>query len=155
MIGGEMPVDSSNQDLGFDSLEQTEHVERVFLLKTCTFPSIGIHEPFLDCSLSRSVTPQARRPSGNLQADLPSVARFQRGEPAPGVVHQGGSPSGCDSCCVFRLRPDTSGAGIFQRTGRIGLGPGVLVPRLRHPMVNASSAALLAPAGSFESILIP
>jgi len=31
-----------------------------------------------------------------------------------------------------------------QRTERIGLGPGVLVPMLRHPMVNASGAAALA-----------
>jgi 5,10-methylenetetrahydromethanopterin reductase len=31
-----------------------------------------------------------------------------------------------------------------QRTERIGLGPGVLVPSLRHPMVNASGAAMLA-----------
>jgi 5,10-methylenetetrahydromethanopterin reductase len=31
-----------------------------------------------------------------------------------------------------------------QRTHRIGLGPGVLVPSLRHPMVNASGAAMLA-----------
>jgi 5,10-methylenetetrahydromethanopterin reductase len=31
-----------------------------------------------------------------------------------------------------------------QETGRIGLGPGVLVPSLRHPMVNASGAAMLA-----------
>jgi 5,10-methylenetetrahydromethanopterin reductase len=31
-----------------------------------------------------------------------------------------------------------------QRTQRIGLGPGVLVPSLRHPMVNASGAAGLA-----------
>jgi 5,10-methylenetetrahydromethanopterin reductase len=30
------------------------------------------------------------------------------------------------------------------RTERIGLGPGVLVPGLRHPMVNASGAAMLA-----------
>jgi 5,10-methylenetetrahydromethanopterin reductase len=31
-----------------------------------------------------------------------------------------------------------------QRTERIGLGPGVLVPSLRHPMVNASGAAALS-----------
>ena len=31
-----------------------------------------------------------------------------------------------------------------QRTSTIGLGPGVLVPTLRHPMVNASAAAALA-----------
>jgi 5,10-methylenetetrahydromethanopterin reductase len=31
-----------------------------------------------------------------------------------------------------------------HRTDRIGLGPGVLVPSLRHPMVNASGAATLA-----------
>jgi 5,10-methylenetetrahydromethanopterin reductase len=31
-----------------------------------------------------------------------------------------------------------------ERTQRIGLGPGVLVPDLRHPMVNASGAAALA-----------
>jgi 5,10-methylenetetrahydromethanopterin reductase len=31
-----------------------------------------------------------------------------------------------------------------QRTATIGLGPGVLVPTLRHPMVNASAAAALA-----------
>ena len=31
-----------------------------------------------------------------------------------------------------------------QRTQRIGLGPGVLVPSLRHPMVNASGAAALS-----------
>jgi 5,10-methylenetetrahydromethanopterin reductase len=30
-----------------------------------------------------------------------------------------------------------------QRTERIGLGPGVLVPSLRHPMVNASATAML------------
>jgi 5,10-methylenetetrahydromethanopterin reductase len=31
-----------------------------------------------------------------------------------------------------------------QRTTTIGLGPGVLVPNLRHPMVNASATAALA-----------
>jgi 5,10-methylenetetrahydromethanopterin reductase len=31
-----------------------------------------------------------------------------------------------------------------ERTATIGLGPGVLVPTLRHPMVNASAAAALA-----------
>jgi 5,10-methylenetetrahydromethanopterin reductase len=31
-----------------------------------------------------------------------------------------------------------------QRTERIGLGPGVLVPSLRHPMVNAAATATLA-----------
>jgi 5,10-methylenetetrahydromethanopterin reductase len=31
-----------------------------------------------------------------------------------------------------------------QRTERIGLGPGVLVPTVRHPMVNASGAATLS-----------
>jgi 5,10-methylenetetrahydromethanopterin reductase len=31
-----------------------------------------------------------------------------------------------------------------ERTDTIGLGPGVLVPTLRHPMVNASAAAALA-----------
>src|SRR5881392_1190514 len=31
-----------------------------------------------------------------------------------------------------------------ERTERIGLGPGVLVPSLRHPMVNAAATAALA-----------
>src|SRR5919107_5169613 len=31
-----------------------------------------------------------------------------------------------------------------ERTERIGLGPGVLVPTLRHPMVNAAATASLA-----------
>jgi 5,10-methylenetetrahydromethanopterin reductase len=30
-----------------------------------------------------------------------------------------------------------------ERTQRIGLGPGVLVPTLRHPMVNAAATAAL------------
>src|SRR5258707_15590344 len=31
-----------------------------------------------------------------------------------------------------------------KRTTTIGLGPGVLVPTMRHPMVNASATAALA-----------
>ena len=31
-----------------------------------------------------------------------------------------------------------------ERTQRIGLGPGVLVPSLRHPMVNAAAISTLA-----------
>ena len=31
-----------------------------------------------------------------------------------------------------------------ERTERIGLGPGVLIPSLRHPMVNAAGTATLA-----------
>ena len=31
-----------------------------------------------------------------------------------------------------------------ERTNRIGLGPGVLIPSLRHPMVNAAGTATLA-----------
>ena len=31
-----------------------------------------------------------------------------------------------------------------ERTSRIGLGPGVLVPTLRHPMTNAAATATLA-----------
>src|SRR5258708_9304049 len=31
-----------------------------------------------------------------------------------------------------------------HQTERIGIGPGVLVPTLRHPMVNAAGAAMLA-----------
>jgi 5,10-methylenetetrahydromethanopterin reductase len=33
---------------------------------------------------------------------------------------------------------------VAQRTQRIGLGPGVLVPSLRHPMANAAAIATLA-----------
>jgi hypothetical protein len=39
-----------------------------------------------------------------------------------------------------------------ERTSRIGLGPGVLVPSLRHPLVNAAAIAELvdqAPGGSW------
>jgi 5,10-methylenetetrahydromethanopterin reductase len=40
-----------------------------------------------------------------------------------------------------------------ERTERIGLGPGVLVPTLRHPMVNAAgTAALVALAGDRVSV---
>ena len=35
-----------------------------------------------------------------------------------------------------------------QRTTTIGLGPGVLVPTLRHPMVNASATAFTGGAGT-------
>lgn len=35
-------------------------------------------------------------------------------------------------------------ARLAERTTRIGLGPGVLVPSLRHPMVNAAAIATLA-----------
>src|SRR5215218_3097548 len=31
-----------------------------------------------------------------------------------------------------------------EKTSRIGLGPGVLIPTLRHPMVNAAATATLA-----------
>src|SRR5258708_7846277 len=43
-------------------------------------------------------------------------------------------------------RPDVWAmlAQAAERTHRIGLAPGVLVPTLRHPMVNASGAATLA-----------
>src|ERR1700678_2897691 len=35
-----------------------------------------------------------------------------------------------------------------ERTSRIGLGPGVLVPSLRHPMVNAAAIAQLGDLGA-------
>src|SRR6185503_16885807 len=31
-----------------------------------------------------------------------------------------------------------------QKTQRIGLGPGVLIPSLRHPMTNAAAIAMMA-----------
>jgi hypothetical protein len=67
-----MPVDSLSQVLGLDGSEQTEHVERVFLLKAFTFSSVGIVEPFLDLDRFReSVAPLAQRPSGR-----PAVRRW-------------------------------------------------------------------------------
>ena len=33
-----------------------------------------------------------------------------------------------------------------ERTSRIGLGPGVLIPSLRHPLVTASAIATLRPS---------
>ncbi len=37
-----------------------------------------------------------------------------------------------------------------ERTSRIGLGPGVLVPSLRHPMVNAAAIAELAGQAPYQ-----
>ncbi len=44
------------------------------------------------------------------------------------------------------LYPDVwaSLAMAATRTSRIGLGPGVLIPSLRHPMVNAAAIAMLS-----------
>jgi 5,10-methylenetetrahydromethanopterin reductase len=41
-----------------------------------------------------------------------------------------------------------------ERTTRIGLGPGVLVPSLRHPMVNASAIATLVSIAGRERVAI-
>jgi 5,10-methylenetetrahydromethanopterin reductase len=41
-----------------------------------------------------------------------------------------------------------------ERTKRIGLGPGVLVPSLRHPMVNAAAIATLASLAGAERVFI-
>ncbi|HJQ83238.1 MAG TPA: LLM class flavin-dependent oxidoreductase [Candidatus Binatia bacterium] len=41
-----------------------------------------------------------------------------------------------------------------DRTRRIGLGPGVLVPSLRHPLVNASAIAMLVEAAGPERVAI-
>jgi 5,10-methylenetetrahydromethanopterin reductase len=41
-----------------------------------------------------------------------------------------------------------------ERTSRIGLGPGVLVPSLRHPMVNAAAIATLVSIAGAERIAV-
>ena len=47
-------------------------------------------------------------------------------------------------CTTRRSRARTLTLLAAERTERIGLGPGVLVPSLRHPMVNAAATATLA-----------
>src|SRR5580765_1445455 len=41
-----------------------------------------------------------------------------------------------------------------ERTSRIGLGPGVLVPSLRHPMVNAAAIATLVDLAGTERVAV-
>src|SRR5262245_10938814 len=41
-----------------------------------------------------------------------------------------------------------------ERTTRIGLGPGVLVPNLRHPMVNAAAIATLVSAAGPDRVAV-
>src|SRR5882672_3618184 len=41
-----------------------------------------------------------------------------------------------------------------ERTARIGLGPGVLVPSLRHPMVNAAAIATLVDLAGPDRIAV-
>ena len=41
-----------------------------------------------------------------------------------------------------------------ERTSRIGLGPGVLVPSLRHPMVNAAAIATLVSIAGADRVAI-
>src|ERR1041384_7435853 len=41
-----------------------------------------------------------------------------------------------------------------ERTTRIGLGPGVLVPSLRHPMVNAAAIATLVSIAGAERVAV-
>jgi 5,10-methylenetetrahydromethanopterin reductase len=41
-----------------------------------------------------------------------------------------------------------------ERTSRIGLGPGVLVPSLRHPMVNAAAIATLVSIAGAERVAV-
>src|SRR5260221_7038251 len=41
-----------------------------------------------------------------------------------------------------------------ERTARIGLGPGVLVPSLRHPMVYAAAIAPLASIAGRERVAV-
>src|SRR5262245_27871617 len=43
---------------------------------------------------------------------------------------------------------------VAERTKRIGLGPGVLVPSLRHPMVNASAIATLVSVAGQERVMV-
>src|SRR5215831_7270610 len=41
-----------------------------------------------------------------------------------------------------------------ERTTRIGLGPGVLIPSLRHPMTNAAAIATLAGLAGTERVVV-
>src|SRR5262249_41043396 len=41
-----------------------------------------------------------------------------------------------------------------ERTSRIGLGPGVLVPSLRHPMVNAAAIATLVSIAGESRVVV-
>ena len=41
-----------------------------------------------------------------------------------------------------------------ERTERIGLGPGVLIPSLRHPMTNAATIATLAGLAGAERVIV-
>src|SRR5882762_3622776 len=41
-----------------------------------------------------------------------------------------------------------------ERTSRIGLGPGVLVPSLRHPMVNAAAIATLVSIAGEDRVAV-
>src|SRR5215470_1315091 len=41
-----------------------------------------------------------------------------------------------------------------ERTMRIGLGPGVLIPSLRHPMTNAAAIATLAGLAGVERVVV-
>src|SRR5215470_10400846 len=41
-----------------------------------------------------------------------------------------------------------------ERTERIGLGPGVLIPSLRHPMTNAAAIATLAGLAGTERVVV-
>src|SRR5499426_3947946 len=41
-----------------------------------------------------------------------------------------------------------------ERTSRIGLGPGVLIPSLRHPMVSAAAIATLVSIAGAERVAV-